>query len=232
MTIQKTHTPKHTHTTKNTRTSPRVLREHIYTLATLCVLPFMVVGFFVMGFFLASTIVQPLELKSDATGLGALLNLGTGGALNGITGTGSVGGVSYDASGGGVNIGFGADAGGQRPGCGSDNCLKPVATNQFSLGVATQTSLRAAILHWVNFFLGFLALIATALLIYSGFRYLGAGVSGTADAAKKGIIYAVIGILIIFCAYAIVATLIGSVPTGSDIQTSANILQTPSAPLH
>ena len=60
---------------------------------------------------------------------------------------------------------------------------------------------------WVNFALGFLFVLAVTILIYAGFLYV-TGVQANVDKAKKIIPYVVIGIILIFSAYAIVNTVL------------------------
>lgn len=155
-----------------------------------------------------------------------------GGLLGGLSGSVKIGNTNIGLQNGQIGIGVdsrssGGDAsvGNNLPGCGNtDNCLIVPATNEYNLPVV-ETSLRRAVQTWVNFFLGFLALIAMVMLIYSGFRYVTSGVSDQAEDAKKGIVYAVIGIVVIFFAYAIVNTLIVYGPRGSDLAPiSSNIL--------
>ena len=67
------------------------------------------------------------------------------------------------------------------------------------------TDIRQAIMNVTNFILGFIAMIATLVVIWGGFQYLTAG--GNEDAvanAKKTISYGVIGIVIAGLAYAMV----------------------------
>ncbi|MFH0776520.1 MAG: hypothetical protein V1936_02815 [Patescibacteria group bacterium] len=102
------------------------------------------------------------------------------------------------------------------PGCGSTNCLTIPSTETYN-GITVNTTIRSAILKWTNFALGFLALIATVILIYAGFLYVtAAGEKEQADKAKKTIMWVVIGIIVILVAYALVNTLITKGPTGRD----------------
>lgn len=64
----------------------------------------------------------------------------------------------------------------------------------------------------IQFFLGFLAIIFVAMLIYAGFLYLTAGGdSGKASKAKDMIRNAIIGVIIVLAAYAITVTVITKV---------------------
>ena len=74
-----------------------------------------------------------------------------------------------------------------------------------------QTGLRGIILAIVNFFLTFLGLLAVVMVIYGGFLYVSsAGNEESVGKAKKIIMYAAIGILIIIVSFALVNTLLGA----------------------
>lgn len=80
-----------------------------------------------------------------------------------------------------------------------------------------QGSARSAVQFVLNFILGFLGLVAMGFLIYGGFLYVTAGSNDdNIDAAKKTIMYALIGIVIIFLAWALIATLLGGLGQGND----------------
>jgi hypothetical protein len=67
------------------------------------------------------------------------------------------------------------------------------------------TDIRQAIMNVTNWILGFIAIIATLVIIYGGVQYLTAG--GNEDnvgAAKKTISYGIIGVVIAGLAYAMV----------------------------
>jgi len=67
------------------------------------------------------------------------------------------------------------------------------------------TDIRQAIMNVTNWILGFIAIIATLVIVYGGVQYLTAG--GNEDnvgAAKKTISYGIIGIVIAGLAYAMV----------------------------
>jgi cysteine-rich repeat protein len=77
---------------------------------------------------------------------------------------------------------------------------------------------------WTNFLLPFVGAIAIAAIVYAGFLYLtAAGNDEQAGKAKKIIIWVVIGIIVIFSAYAIVNTLLGSSSGGGDNGTSISV---------
>lgn len=76
---------------------------------------------------------------------------------------------------------------------------------------------RAIILNIVNFFLGFLGLIAVIMVIYGGITYVTAGGNQEAiDKAKKIIMYAIIGIVIVLISFALINTVIGGATAGTD----------------
>ena len=78
-------------------------------------------------------------------------------------------------------------------------------------------SLRQMILMILNFFLGFLGLLAVCMIIYGGILYItAAGKQETVDKGKKIIMYAVVGIVIILLAFAIVNTVLGGLGAGQD----------------
>ena len=89
-----------------------------------------------------------------------------------------------------------------------DNLDNP---NEISNATNGQTSARAIILTFVNFFLFFLGLVATIFIIYGGFLYItSAGDDGQTEKAKKILIFAAIGILIILISFALVNTLLNA----------------------
>lgn len=95
------------------------------------------------------------------------------------------------------------------PGCQAGNCLLPPKPGQYK-GLADQTELKQAILTWLNFFLTFLALIAMAALTYAGFLYVTSlGNNEQAEKGKKGIIYTVIGLVVIILAWVLVNEILG-----------------------
>ena len=81
--------------------------------------------------------------------------------------------------------------------------------NEISNATNSQTSARQLILTFINFFLFFLGLIATAFIIYGGFLYItSGGDDGSTEKAKKILIFSAIGILIILISFALVNTLL------------------------
>ena len=74
-----------------------------------------------------------------------------------------------------------------------------------TITVAKTTSLGANVTQLINYVLGFLGLVAVAMLIYAGvMMVISAGNEEGVTKAKKLIIYAVIGIVIILLSYSIV----------------------------
>jgi len=80
-----------------------------------------------------------------------------------------------------------------------------------------QTSARDLVLTFLNFFLGFLGLLAVIMVIYGGILYVTAGGEpDKADKGKKIIMYAVVGIVIILLSFALVYTVLGGLGAGTD----------------
>lgn len=78
-------------------------------------------------------------------------------------------------------------------------------------------SIRALILRIVDFFLLFLGLIAVIMIIYGGITYVtAAGNQEAVDKAKKIIMYAVIGIVIVLLSFALVNTVIRGAGMGQE----------------
>lgn len=68
----------------------------------------------------------------------------------------------------------------------------------------------------VRFFLGFIGIVCLLFLVFNGFRYtMSRGEEAQMTQAKKGIMYAIIGLVIVLAAYTIVATVLnfGAQPT-------------------
>lgn len=85
--------------------------------------------------------------------------------------------------------------------------------NPQAISTATggQGSFRSLALTIVNFFLTFLGLIAVVMIIYGGFLYVSAaGNQEKIESAKKIIMYAVIGIVVILLSFAIVNTVLSA----------------------
>ncbi len=69
-------------------------------------------------------------------------------------------------------------------------------------------SARSAVLTVINFFLFFLGILATAMIIYGGYLYMtSAGDDQKVESAKKILMYAAIGIIVVLLSFALVNTL-------------------------
>lgn len=85
---------------------------------------------------------------------------------------------------------------------------QPAIIAQLSGG---QTGLRGIVLTIINFFLTFLGLLAVIMVIYGGFLYVSsAGNEENVNKAKKILLYAVIGIVVIIASFALVNTILGA----------------------
>jgi hypothetical protein len=73
------------------------------------------------------------------------------------------------------------------------------------------TSLRALILKMVNYFLTFLGILAVIMIIYGGVRYVAsAGDDEAVGTAKKVILYAIIGLIIVLLSFVIINAILGA----------------------
>lgn len=78
-------------------------------------------------------------------------------------------------------------------------------------------SIRRLVLKIVNFFLGFLGILAVIMVIYGGVTYVtAAGQDEAIGNAKKIILYSVVGIIVILLSFAIVSTVLGA---GTGVET-------------
>lgn len=76
-------------------------------------------------------------------------------------------------------------------------------------------SIRALALRIVNYFLGFLGIVAVMMVIFGGITYVMAGgKQESIESGKKIIMYALVGIIIILLAFAIVNTVLGAAAGG------------------
>ncbi len=78
-------------------------------------------------------------------------------------------------------------------------------------------SLRGFILQVINFFLGFLGLIAVGFLIYGGVLVVTSGAEEGIDKGKTVMKNAIIGIIIIVVSFALINTLIGGLASGTEV---------------
>ncbi len=91
----------------------------------------------------------------------------------------------------------------------------------FSFCRYSDISIRQFILNVINFILSFLGILAVAMVIYAGYLYvMSFGDDGNAEKAKKIILYAAIGILVILASYAIVNTILTQAGLGGDDRNS------------
>lgn len=73
------------------------------------------------------------------------------------------------------------------------------------------TSIRQLILTIINYFLGFLGLIAVIMVIYGGVTYvISAGEDEKIQSAKKIIMYSLIGIIIVLLSFVAVRMILGA----------------------
>jgi hypothetical protein len=92
------------------------------------------------------------------------------------------------------------------------------APTRISAATGGQGSARQLILTILNFFLGFLGLLAVIMIIYGGILYVSAaGNQESIDKGKKIIMYAIIGLVVILLSFAIVNTVLGGAGTGTDV---------------
>ncbi len=83
--------------------------------------------------------------------------------------------------------------------------------------IGENTSIRDFIQKVLNFILSFLGLIAIIAIIYAGYMYITAGGDdGQTEKAKKTIIYAIIGLIVVVISYALVNTILKEAITGGD----------------
>ncbi|MBT6069175.1 hypothetical protein HOG48_05460 [Candidatus Peregrinibacteria bacterium] len=80
-----------------------------------------------------------------------------------------------------------------------------------------EDSIRTLLLTFLDFFLGFLGLLAVLMVIYGGFLYLtAAGDESKTENGKKVILYSVVGIVVILLAFALVNTVLSGIGFGQD----------------
>ncbi|MBI4835816.1 MAG: hypothetical protein HY817_00995 [Candidatus Abawacabacteria bacterium] len=130
--------------------------------------------------------------------LGSLIGAGVGALAGGIAGAAA--GASGRLGGGvpGLNLGQFSNYG--------------IHVPQGTVLQANNPQLEPLIVQIINFFLGFVGLIAFLMLVYGGFRYLAS--AGDPEMTKKGkqtIMYAVIGVVVIALSYAATNTLIAGI---------------------
>ncbi len=98
------------------------------------------------------------------------------------------------------------------PTAGATTILNPT-DNPEAVATATggQSSLRGLILTIINYFLGFLGLLAVIMVVYGGVTYVSsAGNDEAVGKAKKIIMYALIGIVVILLSFVVVRAVLGA----------------------
>ena len=91
--------------------------------------------------------------------------------------------------------------------------LLTTGDNPSEIAAATggEGSIRQLVLRMVNFFLTFLGIVAVIMVIYGGITYvISAGNDEAVGNAKKIIMYALVGIVIILLSFAVVNTILGA----------------------
>jgi hypothetical protein len=84
-----------------------------------------------------------------------------------------------------------------------------MAQMELSNSISKQRDIKKLLISWSKFALEIAAVVAVLALIYAGFRYItDMGDGGGVEAAKKIIIWTIVGLLLILSAYAIVNTVI------------------------
>ena len=106
---------------------------------------------------------------------------------------------------------FGADALAQNFGTGRN-----IVPGEIVSATGGEDSLIDLVRQILNYFLGFLGIIALAIVIYGGFMYVTAGVNDAgAETGKKVLTYAAIGIIVILLSFVIVNTLLQAAVPGA-----------------
>lgn len=78
-------------------------------------------------------------------------------------------------------------------------------------GIVAGGGLRGVVLTIINYFLGFLGLLAVIMIIYGGVTYVSSGGKDeTVGNAKKIIMYSIVGIIIILLSFVIVNTVLSA----------------------
>lgn len=91
-----------------------------------------------------------------------------------------------------------------------------VAPERVAAATGGTGDFKELLLSIINYFLGFLGILAVLMVIYGGVMYmLAQGDSGKADKGKKIIMYAIIGIIIILLSFALINTVLGAALGGS-----------------
>lgn len=94
--------------------------------------------------------------------------------------------------------------------CGTDGGLRTLFSNLTGTGVIQSDDIIVVILGWTKFLLALLGTLAFVAFVWAGFLYITAFAGGeeNAETAKKTMIWAAIGIVVILISYAVVSTII------------------------
>ena len=137
----------------------------------------------------------------------------SGSKIQGISTPGAGGGGACD--GGTVFCGIGLEEGANQAGNDLD---------AQDAGITTNIDLKKLIIGWTKFILAIVAIVAVVAIIYAGILMVTQfGNEGQVDKAKKIIIWCVIGLIVIFVAYAIVNSLTVLSDPGSGIRGSLTL---------
>lgn len=91
-----------------------------------------------------------------------------------------------------------------------------IVPDEIAIATANEDSLIDLVRTLLNYFLGFLGILALAIVIYGGFMYVTAGVNDSnAETGKNVLTYAAIGIIVILLSFVIVNTLLQSAVPGA-----------------
>jgi type IV secretory pathway VirB2 component (pilin) len=86
------------------------------------------------------------------------------------------------------------------------------------VGLGQSTDLKGFIANAINIVLGFLGIIAVLFIIYAGFKWMtAAGNEEQVGEARKMLVQAVVGLIIIFMAWAIGAFVINQLETATGV---------------
>lgn len=101
--------------------------------------------------------------------------------------------------------------GDQCGGAGQPACFSPPPEDQVAEELNPGKGVRETVLTIINYFLSFVGLIAVIALIWSGFLWVTSGGDDERyEKGKKGVLYALLGIILILLSYAIVSFVIGA----------------------
>jgi phage shock protein PspC (stress-responsive transcriptional regulator) len=85
------------------------------------------------------------------------------------------------------------------------------------VGLGKTTNLKRTIANIINIALGFLGVIAVVIIIYAGFKWMTAGGNEeSVSAARKMLVQAIAGLVIIFLAWGIAAFVINQLEDATD----------------